>query len=260
MNLPDVLVVKVGGRVVEDASARDELLQQLVRYQGKLVLVHGGGSLASSMSRKLGVEPVMHEGRRITGEDDLQIAVMVYAGWLNKLLVAQLGAAGRKSIGLSGADGELIRAHKRPITSTGIDYGFVGDIDYVEAEFIWSILSTGLTPIVCAITHDGSGQLLNTNADTIASEIAISIAKLGFGVSLFNCLDKPGVLLDANDDQSLLKSLTQNQYETLKQEARIFQGMIPKLDAANAAMKQGVVEVRLGNVAALLQGGTKLCD
>lgn len=258
MSKGGILVVKVGGRVVEDSEARSTLLDLLASYKGRVVLVHGGGSLASEISRNLGFEPTMIEGRRVTGADDLRVAVMVYAGWLNKVLVAELSARGRTSIGLSGADGDLIRAHKRPITSKGIDFGYVGDVDAVNEGLLQRLFEAGLTPIVCAITHDGNGQLLNTNADTIASEVAISLAKKGEQVQLFNCLDKPGVLLDAEDDESQLSELSISQYQELKQSGAIYQGMIPKLDTGYKALEQGVEQVRLGNVKGIPSGGTLL--
>ena len=168
-----MLILKVGGRVLEDDTQRAALVRAIAaRGRGRVVLVHGGGHMASDLSRQLGIEPRMVDGRRITGADDLRVATMVYAGWLNKRLVAELHAARRTAIGLSGADGDLIRATKRPVTPAGIDFGYVGDVEQVDVEFLRKLLKLDLTPVVCALSHDGRGQLLNTNADTIATEIA----------------------------------------------------------------------------------------
>ena len=253
-----MLVVKVGGRVVEDDAARAQLIATLAALEGPCVLVHGGGNMASALSRKLGREPVMVDGRRVTGPEDLRVAVMTYAGWVNKLLVAELQAAGRDSIGLSGADGDLVRAHRRPVTAAGVDFGLVGDVDAVNAGLLRRLGGIGLTPVLCALSHDGAGQLLNTNADTIAVEAAAALAAAGESVRFYGCLDKPGVLADAEDDGSVIAELTRDGYAEMRAAGQVYAGMIPKLDTAFGLLDAGVAEVRLGDVAGIGAGGTRL--
>ena len=243
-----LLVVKVGGRVVDDADARATLIQTLAAREGRVVLVHGGGAAASALTRALGREPVVIEGRRVTSAEDLRVAVMVYAGWTNKLLVAELAAAGRPNLGLSGADGDLVRARRRPVTPAGVDFGFVGDVERVNAPLLARLLAAGLTPVVCALSHDGAGQLLNTNADTIATELAGALAEAGEEVRLFSCLDRPGVLLDPDDDASAIAELSEADYFALREAGRVHSGMVPKLDNAFAARERGVGGVVLGDV------------
>lgn len=250
-----MLVVKVGGRVVEDEGARGALIRTIAAVADPIVLVHGGGSMASALSRKLGREPQMVDGRRVTGAEDLRVAVMTYAGWINKLLVAELHGAGRGAIGLSGADGDLVRAHRRPVTEAGVDFGFVGDVDAVNAELLRGLIGMGLTPVLCALSHDGAGQLLNTNADTIATEAARALAAAGETVRFYGCLDRPGVLLDAEDDGSVIGELSRARYGELKAEGRVYAGMLPKLDTAFGLLAAGVAEVRLGGVAGMSGGG-----
>ena len=253
-----MLVIKVGGRVVEDATARAQLIATLTALASPVVLVHGGGNMASALSRKLGREPVMVDGRRVTGAEDLRVAVMTYAGWVNKLLVAELQAAGRAAIGLSGADGDLVRAHRRPVTAAGVDFGFVGDVDAVNAGLVRQLLGLGLTPVLCAVSHDGAGQLLNTNADTIATEAARALAAAGEPVRYYGCLDKPGVLLDPEDDASVVAELTPGRYAEMRAAGQVYAGMVPKLDTAFGLLDAGVAEVRLGDVAGIGSGGTKV--
>ncbi len=252
-----MLIIKVGGRVLEDDLARAQLNQTLTSV-GPAVLVHGGGAMASQLTRQLGLEPRMVDGRRITGADDLRIATMVYAGWLNKRLVAELHAAGRPAIGLSGADGDLVRARKRPITAAGIDFGFVGDVETVNVGFLRKLIDADLLPVVCALSHDGHGQLLNTNADTIATALAQALAAAGVEVSFFSCLDLPGVMQDVQDPSSLMPQLSQKHYAELRQTGSIHSGMIPKLDTGFGLLDLGVQQVRLGDVAAIQGGGTRL--
>ncbi len=255
--MSDILVAKVGGRLVEDEPIRHRLLDELagLRHsderagpQSPIVLVHGGGGMASAISRQLGFEPRMIDGRRVTGPDDLRVAVMVYAGWMNKLLVAELQARGRAALGLSGADGDLVRAHRRPVTPAGVDFGFVGDVDGVNAELLQNVLDIGLTPVICALSHDGRGQLLNTNADTIATEVARALTASGRSVRFHGYLDKPGVLLDADDEASLLAELDGARYAELRSDGRVHSGMLPKLDTAFGLLRAGVAEVRLRGV------------
>ena len=253
-----MLIIKVGGRVVEDDGARAQLLRTIAAQDGPVVLVHGGGNLASELTRRLGREPRMIDGRRVTGAEDLRVTVMTYAGWVNKLLVAELQAAGRAAIGLSGADGDLVRAHRRPLTPAGVDFGYVGDVDAVRAGLLSRLLGLGLTPVLCAVSHDGAGQLLNTNADTIATEAAAALAGAGEDVRFYGCLDKPGVLLDVRDDASLVERLSPKRYAELRDGGAIHAGMLPKLDTGFRLLGRGVREVRLGDVAGIGSGGTTL--
>ncbi len=254
-----MLILKVGGRVLEDDAQRAALVQAVAR-RGRVVLVHGGGNMASDLSRQLGIEPRMVDGRRITGADDLRVATMVYAGWLNKRLVAELHAAGKPAIGLSGADGDLVRASKRPVTAAGIDFGYVGDVERVNVEFLRKLLKMGLTPVVCALSHDGEGQLLNTNADTIATEIAGAFGEQDEQVEYYSCLDLPGVMKDVADPNSLIRELSLKQYTEMRAAGQIHSGMIPKLDTAFGLLPRGVDAVRLGDVASIERGGTSLLE
>ncbi len=246
-------VVKAGGRLVEDDDARREVLDLLTRFAGPLVFVHGGGALASAMSRRLGIEPRMHEGRRITDADSLQVAVMVYAGWMNKRIVAELQARRRPALGLTGADLDLVRCRRRPAGE--VDWGYVGDIEAVQVGALQPLLGAGITPVVCAITHDGRGQLLNTNADTIAAALAIAFRQTTpLPVRLVYLLDRPGVLRDAEDAQTLIGRLEHGAYERLLRAGAIHTGMKPKLHNAFAALQAGVDEVWLGNPASVAEG------
>ena len=186
-------VVKIGGNVIEDEKALDVFLTVFSKLEGLKILVHGGGKLATQLATKLGIESKMIDGRRITDAETVDIITMVYGGLANKKIVAQLQAKNTNAIGLSGADGNSIQAHKRPVKE--IDYGFVGDIDSVNSGLLTKLLSADLTPIFCALSHDGAGQLLNTNADTIASEIAIGMAS-SYETTLYYCFEKKGVLMD----------------------------------------------------------------
>lgn len=249
-------IVKIGGQVIEDKVLLAKVLDDFVALPGNKLLVHGGGRRASELSRRLGIEPQMHEGRRITGDGDLEVAVMVYAGLANKTLVASLQARGCEAIGLSGADGNVLWAHRRPVRN-GIDYGWVGDIDAVNVDFIDRLFDGGYTPVFCAITHDGHGQLLNTNADTIAARLAEALA-LHHEVHLRFCFEKPGVLLDPNDDRSLIDRLDPLTYEHYRNEGIISGGMLPKLDNAFRALQEGVREVVICSPENLVEGGTVL--
>ncbi|OON69285.1 acetylglutamate kinase [Hymenobacter sp. CRA2] len=235
-------VFKIGGGVLDDEAQLQRFVQEFGRVQGRKVLVHGGGKGASQMLKDLGIEPQMVQGRRITDAATLDVVTMFYAGKTNKQLVAALQAAGTNALGLSGADGNVIRAVKRPVKD--IDYGFVGDLpeNSVNATLLSTLLETGLTPVLCAITHDGHGQLLNTNADTIASTVARALAA-AYEVELHFCFEKDGVLGDLNDESSVIPQIGPEQYQQLKTEGVIAAGMIPKLDNAFAALEAGVEKV-----------------
>lgn len=236
-------ILKIGGKVLANPNKLQLLLQQFAAMEDKKILVHGGGKKASEVLQKMGITPKMHEGRRITDEATLEVAVMVYAGLMNKTVVSQLQAQGCNAIGMTGADFNCIEAHKRIVKD--IDYGFAGDIDQVNTDSIKALLNIQATPVFCAITHDKKGQLLNTNADTIAATLASELAAQ-YEVQLILCFEKPGVLLDAEDDGSIIDVLDQQEYQSLKTKGIIFAGMIPKLDNAFSALAQGVAKVVVG--------------
>lgn len=232
-------VVKIGGQVIDDTVKLAHVLSGFLKLEGIKLLVHGGGKKASEMSVRLGVKPRLVEGRRITDEESLEVVTMVYGGLVNKTIVAQLQSLGENAIGLSGADANVIPAHKRAHAS--IDYGYVGDFDVkdINTAFIKTILHQDITPVFCALTHDGKGSMLNTNADTLAAGIALSLAD-AFDVTLIYCFEKAGVLLDIDDESSLLEQLSFSHYQQLKRSGAITDGMIPKLDNAFNASKGGV--------------------
>ncbi|HDZ05100.1 hypothetical protein LCGC14_0081640 [marine sediment metagenome] len=241
-------VVKIGGNVIEDEKALDNFLTAFSKLDGLKILVHGGGKLATQLATKMGIESKMIDGRRITDAETVDIITMVYGGLANKKIVAQLQSKKVNAIGLSGADGNSIQAHKRPVKQ--IDYGFVGDIDGVNSELIKNLLSINLTPIFCALSHDGAGQLLNTNADTIASEIAIGMASI-FETTLYYCFEKKGVLLEISDDNSVVKNIDTTKYKELLSKGVIADGMLPKLHNCFHALNNKVEKVCLGDVSML---------
>lgn len=239
-------VVKIGGNIIDDNNKLDLFLKDFAAIKGKKILVHGGGKLATQLAKDLGIEQAMVDGRRITDAATLKIVTMVYAGYINKNIVAQLQANNNNAIGFTGADANLIKAHKRlPANSKGIDYGFVGDVDSVNTNAILPLLQQDIAIVIAPITHDGNGQLLNTNADTIAQSIAVALSN-NYAVSLLYCFEKNGVLLDANNDSTVISSINKEEYQTLKEKALIFAGMIPKLDNAFAAINSGVTKVIIG--------------
>lgn len=251
-------VIKIGGKIVDDDQLLDEFLDDFSELDGLKILVHGGGNVASELSRRLGIDVKMNEGRRITDADTLDVAVMAYGGLINKKLVARLQARHCRALGLSGADLNSIRAEKRSHPS--IDYGFVGDLDEngINVMAIRQLLNLNVTPVFCALTHDGNGQLLNTNADTLASLLARSLANF-FDVTLSFCFEKVGVLSDLEDDSSVIRELNHRQYSTLKDNGTIHEGMIPKLDNAFEALRKGVRNVTIKHPTNLLtETGTQL--
>ena len=233
-------VVKVGGAILEDAVSLSGFLDRFVALPGLKILVHGGGRAATSLAAKLGIESKMVEGRRITDAETLDIVTMVYGGLVNKNTVAALQARNCNAAGFTGADLNLVKARKRPVAE--IDYGFVGDITAVQSGAFANLLQLGITPVVAPLTHDGYGQFLNTNADTMASAIAIAMSTL-YEVTLIFCFEKPGVLLNADDDTSVIPQLSAGLYQSLKEQKIIHSGMIPKLDNSFAALQQGVKQV-----------------
>ena len=243
-------IIKVGGGVVEDAASLASLLEQFAVLQGRKVLVHGGGRLATAMASSLGIESRMVGGRRITDEKMLQVVTMVYGGLVNKSIVAGLQAKGVKAIGLTGADGDVIRSHKRPLkrvkmddgTEQMVDFGYVGDVDKVDALLLKQLIEGGTVPVVAPLTHDGEGHILNTNADTIAGSVACALAE-HYDVTLTFCFEKAGVLRDADDDGSVIPLINEEQFRQLTAEGIISGGMIPKLENAFQAIHQGVRQV-----------------
>jgi len=238
-----LFVVKIGGNIIDDEQKLTNFLQDFAAIKAPKILIHGGGKLATKMAKELGIEQQMIDGRRITDAETLKIVTMVYAGLINKNIVAQLQANGCNAIGLSGADANVILAHKRKHST--IDYGFVGDVDAVNAHFLHSLLQQQLTIVLAPITHDANGLLLNTNADTIAQEAAKALSAL-YAVELIYSFEKSGVLLDVDDENSVISTLTATYYAQLKEQQLIFAGMIPKLDNAFAALNSGVNKVIIG--------------
>ena len=247
-------VIKIGGNVIDNSENLYHFLKDFTALDGYKILVHGGGKAATQLSETLGIEPKLVDGRRITDIETLRVVTMVYGGLINKNIVAQLQRFGTNAIGLTGADGDFIRAKKRPVKT--IDYGFVGDIDEnsIDPENIKRLMDGGFTPVFCALTHDGEGQLLNTNADTIASAIAVALAGL-FDVTLIYCFEKKGVLKDINDEESLIREIDPKHFEELKMKQVIHSGMLPKLDNAFTAIACGVKAVIIGHSGDL--GGLK---
>lgn len=252
-----LFIIKIGGNIIDDEVKLASFLHSFAAIEGKKILIHGGGKLATKVAEGMNIQQQMVEGRRITDAETLKIVTMVYAGFINKNIVAQLQANNCNAIGLTGADGNVIQAHKRPLKN-GIDYGFVGDVDTVNADLLNSLLQQNIAVVLAPITHNNEGQLLNTNADTIAQETAKAMSAL-YATSLIYSFEKAGVLLDVEDDASVIPTITEAYYEELKSppleggEARIFAGMIPKLDNAFAAVESGVNKVIIGKAEQLQQ-------
>lgn len=245
-------IVKVGGAVVENDVARDAFLRDFARLEGHKILVHGGGRTATAIASKLGIETKMVEGRRVTDADMLEVVTMVYGGLVNKRIVAALQTAGTEAIGLTGADLQCIKAHKR--AAGAVDYGFVGDVDSVDIAPFASLLAYGAVPVVAPLTYSVSdGNLLNTNADTIASEVAKALSE-AYDVTLTYCFEKKGVLSNPDDDESVISHIDTETYRRLKADGIVSGGMIPKLDNAFAALQAGVSRVCITNASSLGKG------
>jgi acetylglutamate kinase len=238
-------LIKIGGNVIDDAEKLQHFLKAFADLEGYKILVHGGGKMATKLADEMGITAKMVNGRRITDKETLRIVTMVYAGLISKNLVAQLQTQNCNAIGLSGADGNLIKAKKRPVAA--IDYGFVGDLDEksIETNNLSKLIDNGFIPVFSAITHDGESQLLNTNADTIASTLAVAMAK-HYETSLIYCFEKKGVLMDVNDENSVIREINPDKYEDLTQKGIIADGMLPKLHNAFEAINKGVKEVFIG--------------
>ncbi len=249
-------MVKIGGNVIDNPEALARFITHFAALEGPKILIHGGGKLATRLAEQLQIEVKMIEGRRITDKATLDIVTMVYAGLVNKQLVAALQAAGCNAIGLSGADGNIVHAHRR--AATPIDYGYVGDIDSVDHALLEQLLGQGLTPVFSAIMHDGEGSLLNCNADSVATAIALGAAAIG-PTDLIFCFEKRGVLRDADDEHSVVDRITAVNYNTLKAEGAVKGGMIPKIENALKAVAQGVRSVRIKHADDLLsKAGTTI--
>lgn len=251
-------VIKIGGNIIDDPVQLESFLGDFAALEGNKILIHGGGKIATKLADDLGIKSELIDGRRVTDAESLKVVTMVYAGLINKNIVAGLQKLNCNAIGLAGSDGNIIRAKRRSLKTLAdgrqVDYGFVGDLDdnSVDAQAIYKLVQAGFTPVFSAITHDGNGQLLNTNADTIASVIAVSLSGL-YTTSLVYCFEKSGVLRDVDDESSLIKSISPEGYKELKNAGLIHSGMIPKLDNAFEAIGKGLSEVCIGKADALSQ-------
>ena len=252
MERKSVLVLKIGGSILDDAAMLNACLTQFALLPQPKILVHGGGAIATKIGAQMGIGARYHNGRRITDAPTLDLVTMVYAGLLNKQVVAQLQSLGCNAFGCTGADGNLIVANKR--AASPIDFGFVGDIadGAANISLINTLFKADITPVFAPITHDGYGQLLNTNADSIAQALAVSLQQ-DFDVSLIYGFEKKGVLLNKNDEESFLRQLTVKQYKTMIAQGAITDGMLPKLNNAFAASAKGVQRVIIGNALALAE-------
>ena len=260
--MDNLFVIKIGGNIIDDEGKLSSFLKDFALIKDRKILIHGGGKLATNIADQLNIPQQIIEGRRITDAETLKVITMVYAGYINKNIVALLQANNCNAVGLSGADGNLIVAHKRDHLT--IDYGFAGDIDKVNSEWLRKLLENDFTPVISPVTHDKKGQLLNTNADTIAQEIAKSITDQ-YKVTLIYCFEKKGVLGNADDESTLISKINTSAYKELKEKKLIHSGMIPKLDNAFAALKNGVKNVIIGKAEDLTQliagsTGTSICN
>ena len=241
-------IIKVGGAVVEDETQIRQLLSDFRNIEGRKILVHGGGRRATAIAAKLGIETKMVNGRRVTDAEMLEVVTMVYGGLVNKTIVARLQALGIDAAGLTGADMDCIRSHRRPPVSISgqegtLDYGFVGDVDSVSSAKIAHFIEAGITPVIAPLTHNGQGQMLNTNADTIAAEVAKGMAAEGYDVTLVYCFEKAGVLANADDETSVIPLITSDSFRQLVADGTISGGMLPKIENALAATHAGVSRV-----------------
>ena len=247
-----VTVVKVGGKIVEAPDTLETLLHRFSALEGLKVLVHGGGRTATEVAAKLGVETHMVDGRRITDADMLRVVTMVYGGLVNKQVVARLQACGVNALGLTGADMNLIRSHRRP-ERNGVDFGFVGDVDTVDGERLAQLLHSGVTPVVAPLTHDGEGHLLNTNADTMAGDVAKALARQ-FEVTLVYCFEHAGVLADPDNEASVIPLITRRDFDALKAQGVVTGGMLPKIENCLSAVGAGVRRVVITRADTLQEG------
>lgn len=257
MTQEELIVVKIGGNVIDNAAALDKFLSDFSQIKKKKILVHGGGKIATEIGAKLGLEAVMVEGRRVTDKAMLDVVTMVYGGLINKNIVAKLQSLGENAIGLSGADGNSILCIKRPVKE--VDYGFVGDVKDVNHQFLSHLLTGALIPVMSPLSHDGNGNMLNINADTVATTLAKAMAKQ-YGVTLLYCFELKGVLSDFEDKNSVIPEMNYSTYQKLKQEGVISKGMIPKMDNSFDAIHNGVKNVIIchsGDMLNVAQGDKK---
>lgn len=254
----EVTIVKVGGAVVEDEAQLAQLLQHFAAIPGDKVLVHGGGRRATKVASALGIESKMVNGRRITDAQTLEVVTMVYGGLVNKNLVAKLQAKGINALGLTGADMNVILSHQRPVKD-GVDFGFVGDVDHADGKMLSQLIGMGVTPVMAPLTHDGKGNILNTNADTIAGETAKALAPY-YDVTLVYAFEKPGVLRNPDDDSSVIPLITRTSYQQLVADGIISGGMMPKIENALQAVDAGVTKVVITRADAIDgETGTVVC-
>lgn len=248
--MKQLVIIKIGGNIVDDPAQLQSFLEQLASIPSPVILVHGGGKMATQIGDQLGITSQYHNGRRITDDATIDLVTMVYGGLVNKKIVTRLQSLGSNAIGLTGADGNLIPAIKRPVKE--IDFGWVGDVlsDQINAEWLEQLLQNGMLPVVAPLTHNGHGHLLNTNADTIASCLAVAMSK-HFQVRLLYCFEKKGVLNDVADDHSVVPLITRTIHQQMLQEGKLADGILPKIDNAFAAITAGVHEVLIGHAADL---------
>lgn len=250
-----ITVIKVGGQVVENPETLAELLDGFAAIEGKKVLVHGGGKSATKIATQLGIETKMVDGRRITDAEMLKVVTMVYGGLVNKNVVAQLQSRGINALGLTGADMNVMKSHKR--TGTTIDYGFVGDVDKADGKMLSTLIEAGVVPIMAPLTHDGNGQLLNTNADTIAAETAKALTPY-YNVTLIYCFEKKGVLSNPDDDDSVISQISRADFDRMVNDGSVNSGMIPKLQNSFQSLEAGVKEVIICDYH--IKGGTLISN
>lgn len=258
----DLMIVKIGGNVIDDKDLLNDFLKDFAGIDGRKVLVHGGGKIATFIGDKLAIESKYIDGRRITDDDTIDLVTMVYGGLINKQIVAALQSLRANAIGITGADANLLPAIKRPVKET--DYGWVGDVDAekIDASSWRLFLDNNLIPVLAPLTHDISGHILNTNADTMASVLSIALSKY-YDVKLIYCFEKDGVLADTDDETSVIQTLNREQYTALKEDKKLYAGILPKINNAFAAFNNGVKKVAIGNsnkLRQLIQGdsGTKI--
>ena len=261
-NKEKLFIIKIGGNVIDDPDQLDSFLNDVAKIESKKILVHGGGKIATAIGEKLGIQSKYIDGRRITDDETIDLVTMVYGGLVNKKIVAKLQSIHCNAIGVTGADANLIPAMKRPVKE--IDFGWVGDVnaENINSETWKLLLENGLTPVAAPLTHDNKEHILNTNADTIASVLSVSLSKY-YEVTLIFCFEKNGVLLDVNDENSAINKLTFNDYLFLKKSNKLFAGILPKIDNAFDAINKGVKEIVIGNSSQLSSlingtGGTKI--
>lgn len=250
-----LFIIKIGGNIIDNPAALEAFLADFSKINAAKILVHGGGKIATKIGTQLGIESKYVDGRRITDDATIDLVTMVYGGLANKKIVAQLQALGTNAIGLTGADANIIPAKKRPVKT--IDYGWVGDVEpsNIQHPALYFFLENGITPVLAPLTHDGKGHILNTNADTIASSLAVALSA-HFTVRLIYCFEKKGVLEDVNDDASVIRKLDRPYYRQLKEEKKLFEGILPKIDNAFAAIDAGVSQVLIGDARDLIKNTT----